>query len=109
MRSGLGPGLVVAIRPSTATVLLSFRYWAALSAAAARASVAACRCAVLILVVACRWVWAGPAVRARAGGWARRWNAGVGVRVEESGEWRGLSGGVEEEADQEGLCGNLLW
>jgi hypothetical protein len=26
------------------------------------------------------------------------------------GGWRGLSGGGgEEEADQEGLCGNLLW
>ena len=58
MRSGLGLGLDVAIRPSIATVLPSFRYWAALSAAAARASVAACRCAVLILVVACRRVWA---------------------------------------------------
>ena len=90
-------------------MLLSFRYWAALSAAAARASVAACRCAVLILVVACRLVWAGPAVRARAGGWARGWNAGVGVGVEESGGRRGLSGGGVEEADQQGLFGNLLW
>ena len=84
-RVELGLGLDVAIRPSLATVLPSFRCWAAPSAAQARASTAACRVAVLMLVVACSWVWVG--------GWVD-WYVGVGVGVgvgmgvKEGGAWR---------------------
>ena len=95
LESGLGFGLDVAIRPSLATLLDSFRSSSEPLAAAALRS--ACLFATLMLVVACGWVdWC---VSVGVG-------VGVGVGVEEGGSGGGLFGG-EGEADQEGICGNI--